>query len=396
MNNLSNYIDNKNFIQWVFNPNDELEHWWNQYRIDNPVEKRNIELARKVLLKFRTRDKVLSEEEKIRLFSRILNQIEQKQVARKSVKLGLRLMSYAAVAILFFSIGALVFYKQNQIIPAFYSFNIEEQLPDNQAKLIRSNGDNIILTDNRSVLKYQKNGQLVVNNDTLKPANVDSKRVQVLNQLIIPFGRTSEIILPDGTKVFLNAGSRLVYPDFFKGESREVFLSGEAYFEVTHDSDHPFIVQLSDLHIKDLGTRFNVSAYPSDGRIETVLTEGKVNIKQNNAGIFDQAIELIPGQLASYNRQTNQTSVKNVDVENYILWTQGLMKFESDDLSRIVKKMERFYNIRFQYNDPLLGDLRISGKLELKEDKDEVIERIARVASVTIVNKGSNLYEISK
>ena len=77
-----------------------------------------------------------------------------------------------------------------------------------------------------------------------------------------------------------------------------------------------------------------------------------------------------------------------------MLWTQSIMKFESADLSRLVKKLERFYNIRFQFNDPMLGDLRISGKLELKEDLNEVIERVAHTSSVNIINKGDGSYEI--
>jgi ferric-dicitrate binding protein FerR (iron transport regulator) len=225
---------------------------------------------------------------------------------------------------------------------------------------------------------------------------LDLKSGQALNQLIIPYGRTSEVILPDGTKVILNAGSRLAYPDVFAGTSREIYLNGEAYFEVKHDSKRPFVVQVNDLRIKDLGTRFNVSAYSSDARIETVLTEGKVSIKQNNSGLFNLATELVPGQLASFNKQSGQISIKKVDVDDYVMWTQGLMRFETVDLSQIIKKLERYYNIRFEYNDPMLGTVRISGKLELKEDKKEVLERIARTASVKIIENGDGSYEILK
>jgi len=83
-----------------------------------------------------------------------------------------------------------------------------------------------------------------------------------------------------------------------------------------------------------------------------------------------------------------------VDTENYTLWTAGILKFESADLNRITKRLERYYNIRFKYVDPLVGGLRISGKMELKEDKDEICERIARAASVKIVKKEDNLYEV--
>ena len=394
MENISKYIDNKNFIQWVFNPNEELELWWEKFGVENPDEKRNIELARKVLFKFRTNDKRLSEEEKIRIFSGILYRIEQKQVKSQQARFIIGLLKYAAVAILFFAIGALLFYKKDQSNAVFYSYSFDEQGAVDQAKLIRPNGQNITLSGTHASIKYQKGGELVVNNDTLKQAN--SGNDDSMNQLIIPYGKTSEILLPDGTNVILNAGSRLVFPDKFSGKSREVFLSGEAFFDVRHDSNHPFVVQVNDLKITDLGTQFNVSAYQSDTRVETVLAEGKVTISRNNSGIFDQDTELIPGQMASYNKQTLQTEIQVVDVTDYTLWTDGIIKFESMELSRIVKKLERFYNIRFQFIDLQLETLRITGKLELNENTNEVVERIARTASVNITKNEEGTYEIAK
>ncbi|MDP2335303.1 MAG: FecR domain-containing protein [Bacteroidota bacterium] len=396
MDNLSKYLEDISFISWVFEPTAELDLFWKQFGTEHSEEAKNIRMARKIILQFRTVSKSLSEEEKILLFSRVLKQIEEKQKSKKHTRIFIGLLKYAAIAILFFSIGALLFYRSTEVNPAFYAFNSEEGIPDNQAQLIRSNGENVILGDQRSVISYQKTGELVINKDTLKPVKANSKNGQALNQLIIPYGKTSEIRLPDGTKVFLNAGSRLAYPDYFTGDSREVMLLGEAYFEVKYDAKHPFVVLVNDLRIKDLGTRFNVSAYPADGRVETVLTEGKVSIRQNNSGLFTKDTELIPGQLASFDRQTSEITVKSVNVEDYILWTQGMMKFETVDLNRIVKKLERFYNIRFQFDDPMLGSLKISGKLELIEDRVEVLERIARTASVKIVNNGDGSYAILK
>lgn len=396
MDNLSKYLEDLTFINWVFNPTPEIDLFWNQFEKQHPDEARNIKQARNIILQFRTISKSLSEEEKIILFSKVLKEIEQKEKFKRSLQVFSLVFKYAAVAIIFFSIGALLFYRENVIDPAFYSLNIDNRTPDNRTQLIRSNGESVVLDGQRAVLRYHKSGELVVNNDTLKPVQLNSKDGQVLNQLIIPYGRTSEIILPDGTKVTLNAGSRLAYPDLFAGNTREVYLNGEAYFEVEHDSKHPFVVLINDLRIKDLGTRFNVSAYSSDTRIETVLTEGKVSIKQNNSGIFKMATELVPGQLASFNKQSGEISVKKVDIGDYVLWTQGLMKFETVDLSRIIKKIERYYNIRFEYKDAMIGSISISGKLELNEDRKEVLERIARTASVKIVEKGENYYEILK
>jgi len=394
MAHLSKYIENINFIEWVFQPNIELEEWWSQFETEHPEEKRNIQLARKVLMKFRTTNEELTEAEKILLFSKVLKQIEEKQYSGKAKHLVFGLMKYAAVALLFFSIGALLFYKPNHFNTQDYAQNLAEPIPGNTAKLIRANGEDITLTTNKSILQYQADGKLVVNNDTIRANQSMPTKEAAMNQLIIPYGKTSEVLLPDQTKVFLNAGSRLIYPEHFTGDTREVLLVGEAFFDVHHDQSHPFIVRVGEMHIKVLGTRFNVSAYPTDNVIETVLAEGKINMVRNDAGFFDSATELVPNQMASFDRTTKTTLVRTVDTDNYTLWTSGILKFESTDLNRILKQVERFYNIRFHFSDPLLGGLRISGKLELNDDKDEICSRIATTASIKILKKGDDLYEV--
>lgn len=394
MAHLSKYIENINFIAWVFHPNAELEEWWSQFETEHPEEKRNIQLARKILMKFRTSNDELPESEEILLFSKVLKQVEEKQHAGKIMRLIPGLLKYAAVALLFFSIGALLFYKPNHFDLQNYAQKLAEPISGNSAKLIRANGEDITLTAEKSIVQYQADGKLVVNRDTIKIDQSKPARNLAMNQLIIPYGKTSEILLPDRTKVFLNAGSRLIYPENFSGETREVYLVGEAFFEVKHDVNHPFIVMVGDLRIKVLGTRFNVSAYPADNVIETVLAEGKVSLGQNNAGFFDKATNLVPDQMASFDKTTKMTNVKTVETDNYTLWTAGILKFESTDLNRILKQVERFYNIRFHFSDPLLGGLRISGKLELNEDKDEICRRIATTASIKILKKGDDLYEV--
>ena len=395
MENISKYLEDKQFIAWVFHPDETLEKWWKTFETSNPKERINILLARKILLKLHTKDKELSEEEKILIFSKVIKEIEEKQKSQKSIWILSSFLKYAAVAILFFSFGALFFYEQNNISTQFYSQNLAEPVADNEAKLIRPNGKNIILEEKKSVIEYTKSGKIKVNNTTLEPSQPIQKGTPELNQLIIPHGKTSEIVLSDGTKVYLNAGSRFVYPEFFNDKNREVFLAGEAFFEVAHDKNHPFIVQTTDIRINVLGTQFNVSAYCSENIIETVLVKGKVTLEQNNSGLFSKNIDLEIHQLAAFNRITKKTELKTVDTDNYTLWKDGIFKFRSTHLNRIVKKLERFYNIRFQYNNPLQGTIQISGKLDLNEDREEIISRLATTASVKIVKIKENYYEIN-
>jgi len=396
MENISKYFEDKYFIEWVFSPGREVDEWWKNFQTDNPFERRNIQKARKILQQLYTDDMEISENEKILLFTRILRQVEEKERKRKGIRIFTSFMKYAAVAILFFSIGALLFHRQDNFNPQFFVHETPEPVNPDEAQLIRPHGESIFLKEKKSVIEYKQDGQVVVNNDVIESTPPPEKSTPEMNQLVIPYGKTSEIKLTDGTVIFLNAGSRLIYPDFFVDKNREVLLVGEAFFEVAHNKSHPFVVQTTDIRIKVTGTKFNVSAYPSDNIIETVLTEGKVILEQNNSRLFDESTELNPGQLASFNKTKKETNLREVDIENYTLWKNGMYKFESTDLSRVIKKLERFYNIRFNYDDPFLGSIRISGKLALSENRQAIIDNLARAATIKIKRKGEGSYEISK
>ncbi len=397
MGDISKYLENKDFIEWVFNTgNNQHDNWWESFRISNTKEKENIQEARRILQTLKTDDKELQENDKIILFTKILNDIENRQNQHKTFKILSELIKYAAVAILFFSLGAILFYKKYNFNPQFLTQEISEPIQSDEAMLIRPSGTNILLSEANSRIEHRDDGKVMVNNNIFDNDISTKKGTPEMNQLVIPYGKTSEIILPDGTHVFLNAGSRLIYPDFFADKTREVFLSGEAYFDIKHDAKQPFIVQTTDIWVKVLGTQFNISAYLGDNIIETVLTEGKVQLGQNNAGFFSETTELSPGQLSAFSKTERTTATREVDIENYTLWREGLLKFESTDLSRVIKRLERYYNIRFKYNDPFLGGIKISGKLELSDSRISVLDNLADAANLHITKIGDGYYEIKK
>lgn len=399
MDKIGQYLEDKRFIDWVFHPDEDIERYWEKYLQEYPEEKSNLFLARKVVGKFRTIDSNLSESQKIMLFSGILKEIERRQSGRRTIRLVAVISRYAAVALLFFSVGALLFYRKDNRDQRFLTQELSGQPSGPMTTLIRPNGQHIKLAEDKSTFAYQPGDKKLVINDSIQVAPSESasdKKKNEMNQLIVPYGKTSEILLSDGTKIYLNAGSRLIYPDVFEGKQREVFLVGEAYFEVHKDPKHPFIVQTTDISVEDLGTQFNISAYPSDNVYETTLTEGRVCIRENNAGLFDKSIDLVPNEMAAYNRDSKETKVRRVDVENYILWKDGMLKFASSDFNRITRKLERFYNIRITFHDPMVGMLKISGKLMLTEKKNEVMDVLSQTASVRIVQIGKDNYEIMK
>lgn len=396
MEHLSRYLEDKQFIQWVFNPDDELEARWDAYMTENDRERQKILLARRILQKLKTHDRQLSDMEKVDLFAGILRHVEENRRLERVRKMTAIFFRYAAVALFFFALGALLFYQKNHFNPGFIAREFPEPVHADEAQLIRPDGENILLSERNSRIEYLADGQVVVNNNRMETVKQKGNAAPLMNQLVIPYGKTSEIILPDGTSVFLNAGSRLVYPEYFDEKTREVFLVGEAFFDVEHDRNKPFVVQTTDIRIRVMGTRFNISAYPSDNIIETVLTEGKVRIEPNSSGFFAETTEIHPGQLAAYSKIDRVTQLREVETENYTLWKEGLIRFESTDLSRVVKRLERYYNIRFKYQDPFLGSIKISGKLELGDSRDVVFENVATAASVQIRKINDGFYEISQ
>ncbi|AXP79794.1 fec operon regulator FecR [Mariniflexile rhizosphaerae] len=206
------------------------------------------------------------------------------------------------------------------------------------------------------------------------------------NTLKIPYGKTFKVQLSDGSLVHLNAGSQLKYPNNFTESKRKVYLQGEAYFEVTPNKDKPFIVQTSDTDIQVLGTKFNVSAYPDEKLVATVLVEGSVKITEKETNKSTNVI-LLPGQLALWNKTTEKINVTKVDVEDYTSWIEGKLVFESKTFEEMLRVLQRKYNVSIENRYSELNTGRYRGRFE-----DESIEQImktfakSRLFSYTIKN----------
>lgn len=172
----------------------------------------------------------------------------------------------------------------------------------------------------------------------------ESSRLSVIyNTIIVPYGQRSQISLYDGTKVWLNSGTKFMYPVVFSRDTRNVSIEGEAYFDVAKDRKHPFVVTAGQLKIQVLGTRFNVCAYPEDNDFSATLDEGSVNAINTTNG---NAVKLNPGEQVILNRQTNGMKNLNVQTELYTSWKENLLKFEDAPFNDVVKKMERWYDVK--------------------------------------------------
>ena len=163
------------------------------------------------------------------------------------------------------------------------------------------------------------------------------------NTIDVPYGERSQITLYDGTKVWLNSGTKFRYPVAFSKETRDVFIEGEAYFDVAKDAKHPFVVSAGQLKIQVLGTRFNVCAYANDEECITTLDEGSVNaINTTNS----KNVILKPGEQVILNRETNGLKRLQVNSQLYTSWKENLLKYENAPFDEVIKKMERWYDVK--------------------------------------------------
>lgn len=178
----------------------------------------------------------------------------------------------------------------------------------------------------------------------------------VYSEVYTPMGSITVMNLPDGTKVWLNHGSYLKFPQRFTGSVRKVELCGEGYFQVAHNLKKPFIVQTEKLQVMALGTEFNVSAYAKDNSITTVLTKGKVQLRKIDVhGKVHVLLEMKPDQLSVYYKKQSKSFCRTVNPDKYVAWKDGRLIFRNDPLNQTAERLSRWYNADIILKDPQLS-----------------------------------------
>jgi transmembrane sensor len=224
--------------------------------------------------------------------------------------------------------------------PVSNSNEITLQLENGDIQVISAGKKSQIADADGNVVGNQNGNKIVYDTETTADK-------LVYNTLKIPYGKRFELQLSDGTIVHLNSGTTLKYPvKFIAGENRQVFLDGEAFFDVTKDKTHPFVVNADNLNIRVLGTHFNVSNYPEDNLTDVVLVEGSVGLysakEQFNA---EKNTILKPGFKGSFSKNTNKIMTKAVITDVYTAWIKGGLTFRDMTFKDISKKLERHYNV---------------------------------------------------
>lgn len=187
-------------------------------------------------------------------------------------------------------------------------------------------------------------------------------------------GTRTKIELSDGTSVWLNDGTTMRYPEHFSGSTREVFVDGEAYFEVKSDQNNPFVVNNSMMKTIVTGTHFNINAYSQDHYFEATLLEGKVQLQRN-----DQYIQMKPGEQVQFDAKLETIVQKNVDPENAAAWIDGKLIFKDEKVGIAIKKLGRWFNVDIILTDPDLADYKLTGTFQ-----DEKLDQTLKLISLAL------------
>ncbi len=210
---------------------------------------------------------------------------------------------------------------------------------------------------------------------------------ETYNTLKIPRGGEYKLQLSDGTKIWLNSETTIKYPVQFLKKQRVVYVSGEAFFDVTPDKKRPFIVESNKTSIKVLGTTFNLRAYENEKYLQTTLVSGKVNVIREG-----ETSVLLPSQQYSCNKNTSISEVKYVDVSLYTSWKDGLFVFKSQKLSYILNEIARWYNVDFVYKDEIVKNYVFSGRLKKYENANALLRVFEETGNVKFKKEGQQIY----
>ena len=350
------------------------------------------------------------QEEHARLYAKIRNQTElqkrnlyvdgldvdgvwhklREQIADVPVRKRRFFTCYRVVACLLLLIGVgtlLVYNRYSRLQPS--DLLVQSIHPgSSKAVLITNEGKQIILQDSLNQ-EIQVDESVTVKNTgllaeyCLQDLQAAEQAEIKYNTIVVPRGGEYEVRLPDGSYVWMNADSEIRFPVVFTGQTRQVSLKGEAYFKVSKDALRPFVVKMNGVNVRVLGTSFNVRSYADEGQVVTTLVEGKVKVN-------DQ--DIVAGEQAVYSKNDGKTTVRQVEVEQYVAWQEGTFVFRNERLENVMKTLGRWYGVEFHFIDERAKEIRIGARFGRYDDMQPIVDMIKKTNLVEVLQTNRCLY----
>lgn len=290
----------------------------------------------------------------------------------------------AIICIAFLSAYIYLHQPSNHTVP-LSSFDMES-IDDINEVMLLTEGQNLVL-ENETEVEYNEEGKASVRNRVISniSANDENKAKKTPNQIIVPNGKRSYLVLTDGTRLSVNSGSRVIYPAVFDDDKREIFVQGEVYLQVAHDAKRPFYVKTEKFDVRVLGTSFNVNVYKGDPEASIVLVEGAVEMISSKK----ETVQITPGQKLSISN--DGMSIAHVDVNEYILWKDNILYLGNyKSCGEILTRLARQYDVVIEY-DNRIENTPIGGKLDVCESIDDVLDILSVSAKFTYERQNNRI-----
>lgn len=288
--------------------------------------------------------------------------------------------SAAILIIAFFSINHLS--KDNTLNDIIASTEQIYEEENEQVTLIMSNSERIHL-DSEALISYSVDGSFKVGLNTFPG---EEKSEEAYNRLLVPKGKRSELRLSDGTKIWVNSGSKVIFPTVFKKNKREIYVDGEVYMEVAHDAGKPFFVNTEGFELKVLGTAFNIFAYKENSKREVALVNGKVSITDKN----NKSINMVPNKLVSI-ENNRIIGEETIDAENYKAWVDKILILNGESLESILNRLNMMYNVRIVCDSSLKAE-ELYGKFNLNNDIEEILDYLKIMLPVSFYKENGIIH----
>lgn len=289
---------------------------------------------------------------------------------------------YAGVILLLLTIGSIVFLtRQREEVPVF----LAQKIMPGSCKAVLTQPDGLkVDISNTSYLDYIESKPLSVASG--EKAEIDTLPLRYYT-ITIPRGGEYSLTLSDGSILTMNSESEIRIPEYFDDTQRNVYMSGEIYFEIARDTAVPFIVHTDRGNIKVLGTSFNVRDYQDEAFLEATLVSGKIAFSLSGKEVY-----LEPSEQLRLNKESGETTVKMVDVCLSCSWKEGRFAFEKERLENIMNTISRWYNINVSYEDQAVKDILFTGNIKRYGDLEQVIEMLKLINKIDIEVKGNDVF----
>lgn len=386
--NLIDLLEDASFIASVNQPSLESEAHWQRLLGEGKIAREDYLLAISLIRMLRPSYPHLSAED----INTMWKNIREKQIRKRNYhRLLYRWLSVAAACAAIVA-GLFVIHTlpiENTLDEQSLAFGLEDVARPvnvgNDIQIVFSDNKQIALKEKTAEIIYNKSGEATVNSQV---AAQSVERRDVYNQIVVPNGKQVSLTLSDGSRLYLNASSRVVYPPVFGVDKREIYIEGEAYADVAPESERPFVLKTNRMEINVKGTAFNVSAYDDEASQTVVLVHGSVSVKTKADPENENT--LLPNQMLRLT--DNQTQLEYVNVDQYISWKDGFYLFKEEQFSFIINRLSHYYGIHIRYSPPI-GNLKFTGKLDLKDNPERVLEGILKSATTSLnLRKDNEIY----